>query len=76
MSPSGIGEAKPCLFPLTERKEPNMNRTEKPIMERLAYAKDAVMSCLKCEATSVDFHGLAYWASEVERLRKEIKEQL
>lgn len=49
---------------------------EKPIMERLTHAKDAVMSCLKCEATSVDFHGLAYWASEVERLRKEIKEQL
>ena len=28
------------------------------------------------DGCSVDMHGLAYWAGEVERLRKEIKEKL
>jgi hypothetical protein len=44
--------------------------------EELQYAKNAVQSCLKSEAVSVDFKGLSYWAGVVERLRKEIKESL
>ena len=34
------------------------------------------MSCLENEATLVDWHGLAYWAGVVERLRGEIKKML
>ena len=44
--------------------------------EELESAKKAVMSCLEKDGVSVGFHGLAYWAGEVERLRKEIKEEL
>lgn len=46
------------------------------LFERLGYAKEAVQSMLDNADCSVDFHGLAYWAGEVERLRKEIKERL
>ena len=42
----------------------------------LEYAKKAVLSCLKEDGVLVDMHGLEFWASEVERLRKEIKEML
>jgi hypothetical protein len=45
----------------------------KELFEKLEYAKKAVISILEDANCTVDFHGLAYWASEVERLRKEIK---
>jgi hypothetical protein len=48
----------------------------KTIFEQLEYAKNAVLSCLDNVAVSVDFHGLSYWAKEVERLREEIKKML
>jgi len=48
----------------------------KTIFEKLQYAKESVTWLLAHENGNVDFHGLTYWASEVERLRKEIKESL
>lgn len=48
----------------------------KELLEKLEYAKEAVKSTLENENCLVDFHGLSYWASEVERLRKEIKKCL
>lgn len=44
--------------------------------EKLAYAKKAVAWLLENADGSVDFHGIAYWAGEVERLRNEIKQAL
>jgi len=38
----------------------------------LDRAKNNVESCLK--GYTVDMHDISYWASEVERLRKKIKE--
>lgn len=46
------------------------------LFEKLEKAKNAVQSCLDKDGVLVDMHGLSYWASEVERLRKEIKEIL
>lgn len=46
------------------------------LVEKLEYAKKAVKFTLENENGSVDFHGLSYWAGEVESLRKEIKNQL
>jgi hypothetical protein len=46
------------------------------IFEKLQKAKDAVKYLLDHESGSVNFHDIIYWASEVVRLRKEIKEQL
>lgn len=43
------------------------------LFEKLEYAKKAVDATLKDADCLVDFHGLEYWASEVDRLRKEIK---
>lgn len=48
----------------------------KELFEKLEYAKKAVKSTLEDAACSVDFHGIAYWAGEVERLRYEIKKCL
>lgn len=45
-------------------------------IKELEYAKKAVMSCLEHDGVLVDMHGLEYWASVVERLRKEIKDML
>ena len=45
-------------------------------MEKLKYAKEAVIACLENMDASVDMHGLSYWAGEVERLREEIKKSL
>jgi len=45
-------------------------------IEKLQYAKKAVLSTLESENCSVDFHGLSYWANRVESLRKEIKKAL
>lgn len=46
------------------------------LFERLTYAKDAVKWLVDHDNGNVDFHGLTYWASEVERLRSEIKKAL
>lgn len=46
------------------------------LIEKLQYAKDAVRWLVEHESGNVDFHGLAYWAGEVERLRIEIKKML
>lgn len=46
------------------------------LLEQYNYARKACQSCLDRGDTLVDMHGLTYWAGEVERLRKEIKEQL
>ena len=53
-----------------------MNPTTEDKIKRLEYAKEAVRTTLESSSTSVDFHGIAYWAGEVERLRNEIKESL
>lgn len=45
-------------------------------IKQLEYAKKAVLSCLEKNGVLVDMHGLEYWASVVERLRKEIKDML
>lgn len=44
--------------------------------EELEKAKINCMAILKKDGVLVDMHGLSYWASEVERLREEIKEML
>jgi hypothetical protein len=44
--------------------------------KKLTYAKNAVKYLIDHESSNVDFHGLTYWASEVERLREEIKKAL
>ena len=46
------------------------------LIKKLEYAKKAILSTLGNADCSVDFHSLAYWASEVERLRTEIKKLL
>jgi hypothetical protein len=46
------------------------------LLEKLKYAKEAVTWLLFHDAGLVDFHGLSYWAGEVERLRTEIKGML
>ena len=45
-------------------------------IDKLEYAKKAVLYCLDNENGSVDFHGLSYWAGVVEKLREEIKGML
>ena len=45
-------------------------------IKKLEHAKRAVILCLENANCLVDFHGLAYWAGEVERLRKEIVKAL
>lgn len=46
------------------------------LIKRLEYAKNATKTCLEDSNCNVDFHGLSYWAKEVERLRNKIKENL
>jgi hypothetical protein len=48
----------------------------KDLFEKLEYAKKAIRSMLESENCLVDFHGITYWAGEVERLRIEIKKLL
>ena len=43
------------------------------LIEKLQYAKKSVLWLVDHETGLVDMHGLAYWASEVERLRAEVK---
>lgn len=49
---------------------------DKLAFDKLVYAKHACEKCLESADIRVDMHDLTFWASEVERLRKEIKEQL
>ena len=46
------------------------------LASKLAYAKSAVWWLLEHESGTVDFHGLSFWAGEVERLRHEINKEL
>jgi hypothetical protein len=46
------------------------------LFEKLTYAKKSVLWLLEHEIGLVDMHGISYWASEVERLRKEIRQLL
>ena len=46
------------------------------LMEKLQYAKQAVTYLITHSDSLVDFHGLVYWAGEIERLRLEIKNAL
>lgn len=52
-----------------------MNNLEE-LIQKLEKAKKATQTCLYDAESLVDFHGLGYWANEVERLRKLIKENL
>ena len=45
-------------------------------IKELEYAKEAVMQCLAHDGVLFNMHGLEYWDSVVERLRKEIKDML
>ena len=45
-------------------------------IEKLDYAKKAVLAIIENANTLVDMHGLAYWAGVVENLREEIKKSL
>lgn len=46
------------------------------LIEQLEKAKHSVRWLLDHESGSVDFHGLKYWAGEVERLRDEVRQAL
>ena len=46
------------------------------LIKKLEYAKNAVVWLVQNSSGNVDFHGLSYWAKEVERLRSEIKKEL
>jgi hypothetical protein len=46
------------------------------LLEKIDYAKNAVTWLLAHADGNVDFHGLVYWAGEVERLREEVKKVL
>jgi hypothetical protein len=46
------------------------------LFDKLAYAKEAVIWLVEHPAGLIDFHDLLYWASEVVRLRTEIKKGL
>jgi len=59
----------------TNNRNPGGSDMDK-LFAKLEYAKKAVQSELDSDGCSVDFHDMTYWASEVIRLRKEIKEQL
>lgn len=52
-----------------------MNNLEE-LIQKLEKAKRATQTCLYDAECLVDFHGLGYWANEVERLRKLIKENI
>ena len=45
-------------------------------IKKLEHAKRAVILCLENANCNVDFHGLVFWAGEVERLRIEIVKAL
>jgi hypothetical protein len=43
------------------------------LIKKLEYAKQSVIWLVEHPNGNVDFHGLSYWAGEVERLRSEIQ---
>lgn len=45
-------------------------------IDKLDYAKKAVIFCLENENGNVDWHDIVYWAEEVKKLRTEIKEMI
>ena len=51
-----------------------MNKNLEELIKDLEYAKKATQSCLDNQNTLVDMHSLSYWASVVEKLRMEIKQ--
>lgn len=55
--------------------ETEMTKQEQRMYE-LMKAKENVSYLLGNADALVDMHGLGYWACRVERLRKEIKEEL
>lgn len=46
------------------------------LLKKLEYAKQATKKCLENGECLIDFHGLEFWAKQVEELRKEIKKSL
>ena len=46
------------------------------LIKELGYAKKSAKWLIDNADGLVDMHGLAYWAGEVERLRREIKKGL
>lgn len=71
-------EQKPDPEPAQETEPPTAKNTTEDtpdlvaLAAKLQEAKRAVVFCLNNPTGSVNFHGLEYWAGEVERLRKEI----
>ena len=71
-------EQKPEPEPAQEPEPPTAKNTTEDapdlvaLAAKLQEAKKAVVFCLNNPTGSVNFHGLEYWAGEVERLRKEI----
>jgi len=51
-------------------------RDKDNMFKELMQAKENVSYLLGNADALVDMHGLSYWACKVERLRKEIKEEL
>ena len=49
-------------------------KTAIDLLQELDYAKNALQAKLDNAKCSVDFHGISYWATQVERLQKELKE--
>ena len=56
--------------------ETKTETTPQELFEKLEFAKNAVISMVNKPNVSVNFHGLTYWAGEVERIREEIKKML
>lgn len=46
------------------------------LIDDLKKAKENTQYLLDHDGALADMHGLGYWANEVERLRKEIKENI
>lgn len=64
------------IYYTDSRLKKGENKKMEELIKRLEYAKNAAQSCLKNANCNVDMHGLSYWATEVERLRKEIMKKL
>ncbi len=54
----------------------NKENTTQKYFEELEQAKKNVYSLLENPASSIDMHGLEYWAGRVERLRELIRNSL
>lgn len=55
---------------------PEEMKTTAELLELLERAKRNTQSCLDKDGVLCDMHDLVYWAGEVVRLRKVIKERL